>query len=83
MVNAEDMQTLRVELEVLREQQLQGRLDHERVWAVHERVTELLDAADESPYQDTLEVIYNLIDSLWMTKLGQHRMNAAYRGLQP
>jgi len=82
MVNAEDMQTLRVELEVLREQQLQGRLDHHRVWSVHERVTELLDEAEGSPYRETLDVIYNLIDSLWMTKLGQHRMNTAFKGLQ-
>lgn len=82
MIESDDMQTLRVELEVLREQQLQGRLNHERVWAVHERVSELLDQAEGSPYRDALEVIYNLIDSLWMTKLGQHRMNTAYRGMK-
>jgi len=81
MVKDEDMRTLRIELEVLREQQVQGRLDHDRVWQVHKHVSRLLGRSRGTPYEQTLEVIYSLVDSLWMTKLGQHKMNAAYEQL--
>jgi sirohydrochlorin ferrochelatase len=65
MIDEQDIRSLQNRLERARLLHLTGRLSEDVAWRLVRRTAGLLDRAVGSDYQDTLQVIYTLVESLW------------------
>lgn len=65
MIDEQDIRSLQNRLERARLLQLTGRLSEDVAWRLVRRTAGLLDRAEGSGYQDTLRIIYTLVESLW------------------
>ncbi len=65
MVNERDIRSLLNRLERARRLLLAGRLGEDMAWRLVRRTAGLIDRAEGSDYQSTLQVIYTLVESLW------------------
>lgn len=65
MIDEQDIRSLQNRLERARLLHLAGRLGEDVAWRLVRRTAGLLERAEGSGYQDTLQVIYTLVESLW------------------
>lgn len=79
MVEASDIEELRHRLEALRDRLTHARaISEEQVAPVLADTQVLLEAAQGGPYEETLQVIHTLVESVWRTSLQQDRLHEAY-----
>ncbi|MEZ6189747.1 MAG: hypothetical protein R3C45_00470 [Phycisphaerales bacterium] len=74
MVVEQDIRSLQNRLERARLLLLAGRLSEDVAWRLVRRTAGLLDRAEGSTYQNTLQVIYTLVESLWSNTRQQRRL---------
>lgn len=75
MVGPRDMQALEHRLERARTLLLNGRLSEDVAWCLLCRTRKLIDRAEGSAYQPTLDVIYTLVESLWSNTRQQRTLS--------
>ncbi len=74
MVNDRDILALRLRLERARERLLAGRLGEAAAWRLLRRTHRLMDRAAGSVYLPTLQVIYSLVQALWVNTRQQEQL---------
>ena len=65
MASQRDIKAIQLRLERARLRLLKGQLTEPIAWSLHNRVGQLLERDPDSPYQQTLTVIYTLTEALW------------------
>ncbi len=84
MVSDKDFRLLRERLERLREQLLGGGIEDRSLWLLLQDTSTLLDLSRGGKFEKSLEVIYDLLFTVWRTRHNQHwlaRMKQEAEGL--
>ncbi|WP_432797506.1 hypothetical protein [Poriferisphaera sp. WC338] len=74
MIENQDIQKLQNELARLRDQHLNGTVDTADLWEVMQQASSLLDQARGSRFEDVLDVILNLLNSIWSNHRNQQKL---------
>ncbi len=83
MVSQKEIYEISVEVEGLRDQLLKVRkITSERVWLVLDRLGEMVERGRGSGCEAQLQVLYSLVESVWMITERQEALAARYRAYQ-
>ncbi len=74
MVTERDILALRHRLERARALLQEGRLSEDVAWRLLQRTSRLMDRASRAGYLPTLEVIYTLVETLWINTRQQSQL---------
>ena len=75
MVHQSDMTALRERLEALRDRVAQRDASEAEVWSMLEHAGELVDKGKGGPYEESLNLIHALVESVWSTVRAQEKLH--------
>ncbi len=74
MIHESDILALQTRLERARTLFLADRLSEDIAWRLVRRTAELMERAENTSYEKTLDVIYTLVESLWSNRRQQGKL---------
>ncbi len=80
MATRTDMTELRMDLEQLRNDLVDGTLQERHAWVILDRTGTLLEQAQGGPFEENLRVIYSLVSVVWSNLRQQKRLHDAMPG---